>query len=62
MKNMLKPRKNGLKNQDQVKKILGVPEGVRVVNLLTLGYPEKLGPKTGRKPLSEIVFYDKYTL
>jgi len=46
--------------QDQVKEILGVPESVRVVNLLTLGYPEKLGPKTGRKPLSEIVCYDKY--
>jgi len=47
--------------QDQVKEILGVPEGVRIVNLLTLGYPEKLGPKTGRKPLSEIVCYDKYS-
>ena len=46
--------------QDQVKEILGVPEGVRVVNLLTLGYPEKLGLKTRRKPLSEIVCYDKY--
>ena len=47
--------------QEQVKEILGVPEGVRIVNLLTLGYPEKLGPKTGRKPLSEIVCYDKYS-
>jgi len=47
--------------QDQVKKILGVPEGVRVVNLLILGYSKKLGPKIGRKPLSEIVCYDKYT-
>jgi len=48
--------------QDQVKEILGVPEGVRIVNLLTLGYPKKLGPKTGRKPLSEIICYDKYSL
>ena len=47
--------------QDQVKEILGVPEGVRVVNLLTLGYPKELGPKTGRKPLSEIVCYNKYS-
>lgn len=46
--------------QDQVKDILGVPEGVRIVDLLTLGYPEKLGTKTGRKLLSEIVCYDKY--
>ncbi len=47
--------------QDQVKEILGVPEGVCIVNLLTLGYPEELKPKTGRKPLSEIVCYDKYS-
>ena len=48
--------------QDQVKEILSIPEGVRIVDLLTLGYPEKLGTKTGRKPLSEIVCYDKYAL
>jgi nitroreductase len=47
--------------QDQVKEILGVPEDVRIVNLLTLGYPKKLGPKNGRKPLSEIVCYNKYS-
>jgi len=47
--------------QEQVKEILGVPEGVRIVNLLTLGYPKELGPKTGRKSLSEIVCYDKYS-
>ena len=47
--------------QDEVKEILDVPEGVRVVNLLTLGYPKKLGTKTGRKPLSEIICYNKYT-
>jgi len=47
--------------QDQVKEILGVPERVRIVNLLILGYPKKLGLKTGRKPLSEIICYDKYT-
>lgn len=48
--------------QEQVKEILGVPEDVRIVNLLTLGYPKKLETKTGRKPLSEIICYDKYSL
>ena len=38
---MQKPQKNGLKNQDQVKEILDIPEGVFIVNLLTLGYPKK---------------------
>ena len=46
--------------QEQVKEILGVPKGVRIVNLLTLGYPKELGVRRGRKPLSEIVCYDKY--
>ena len=48
--------------QDQVKEILGVPENVRIVVLMSVGYPKELGSKTGRKPLSEIVCYDKYTL
>ncbi|MBE3091261.1 MAG: nitroreductase family protein, partial [Candidatus Atribacteria bacterium] len=41
--------------QDQVKEILGVPEDVRVVSLMPLGYPKELGTKTERKPLSEII-------
>ncbi len=58
---MQKPQKNGLKNQDQVKEILGVPEGVRIVSIMPLGYPKGLGTKTERKLLSEIICYDKYT-
>jgi len=47
--------------QEQVKEILGVPEDVRVVAVMPLGYPKKLGSKTGRKSLSEIICYNKYT-
>jgi len=47
--------------QDQVKEILGVPEDVRIVSLMPLGYPKELGTKTERKPLSEIICYNKYT-
>ncbi|MFH1938958.1 MAG: nitroreductase family protein [bacterium] len=46
--------------QDQVKEILGVPEDVRIVSLMPLGYPKELGTKTERKPLSEIICYNKY--
>jgi len=46
--------------QKQVKEILGVPENVRIVSIMPLGYPKELGTKTERKPLSEIVCYDKY--
>jgi len=46
--------------QDQVKEILGVPQNVRIVSLMPVGYPKELGNKTGRKPLSEIICYNKY--
>jgi len=47
--------------QDQVKEILDVPEDVRVVALMPVGYPKELKNKKGRKPLSEIICYNKYT-
>jgi len=48
--------------QDQVKEILGVPEEVRIVSLMSVGYPKELGNKKGRKLLSEIICYNKYNL
>jgi len=43
-----------------VKDILGVPEDVRVVALTPVGYPAVEGDERGRKPLSEVVCYNKY--
>lgn len=43
-----------------VKDLLEVPEDVRVVAITPLGYPAAEGRLRGRKPLSEIVCYDKY--
>jgi len=51
----------GVYSQDQVKEILGVPENVRIVALMPVGYPKELKSKRGRKPLSEIICYNKYT-
>jgi nitroreductase len=45
-----------------VAKILGVPEGVCVVSMTPLGYPDEEPPVRPRKELSEIVFHDKYGL
>ncbi len=43
-----------------IKKVLGIPEHVRVVAVTPLGYPDETpGPKT-RKNLSEIVHYDRF--
>lgn len=44
--------------EDRVKPILGIPEDVRVVVLLPLGYPSVEPGAPGRKPLEEIVCYD----
>ena len=55
----------GAFNEDKVKEILGVPEDVRVVALLPLGYPAETAKNAKdmpmhkpRKPLDEIVVYD----
>jgi nitroreductase len=50
----------GAYNERKVKELLDVPRNLRVVSLLTLGYPdERAGPKY-RKDLDEIVHYQKY--
>ncbi len=46
--------------EDQVKTILGVPEDVRVVALLPLGYPAGTARPTPRKDLEEVVAYDHW--
>ncbi len=43
-----------------VKDLLGIPENIRVVALTPLGYPDKDTVKRKRKPLPEIICYDKY--
>lgn len=46
--------------EDRVKQILGIPDQVRVVALLPLGYPEEQPAARPRKSLSEIVSYDSW--
>jgi len=46
--------------EDRVRKLLDVPEDVRVVELLTLGYPaDKPKPKS-REPIENIACYEKW--
>lgn len=40
--------------------ILGVPEGIRVVELIPLGHPAEQLEGPGRKELGEIVFHERY--
>ena len=47
--------------EDQVKKLLDIPEeNVRVVGLLTLGYPAVEARTKIRKPLEKIVSHEKW--
>ena len=48
----------GAFDEDRIKKILGVPEKIRVVIMLTLGYPAESPSARPRKKLEEIVAYD----
>ena len=46
---------------DQVKQILGIPESVPIVELLTLGYPAKTPQSTERLSLGEIVKHERWS-
>jgi nitroreductase len=50
----------GAFKQDEVKKLLGIPEEVRVVALLPIGYPDASSAPKPRKSLEEIAAYDKW--
>jgi nitroreductase len=47
--------------EEKIKKILEIPEDIRLVSVIALGYPAKVPSKTPRKPLEEIVYLDKYS-
>ena len=45
---------------DEVKKLLGIPEGWMVVALITFGYPAEEPDSRPKKPLEEIVSHDRF--
>lgn len=51
----------GAFKQDEVKRLLDIPESACVVELLTLGYPAQQPAPRSRKPLTEIVCYDRWS-
>jgi nitroreductase len=52
----------GAFDEKKVKEILNIPSYVRVVVLLTLGYPSEIPRPTPRKSLSEIVMWEKWSI
>jgi nitroreductase len=50
----------GAFDEKMVKELLNIPETVRVVQLLTIGYPSEIPRPTSRKSLDEIVMREKW--
>lgn len=50
----------GAFNEEKVKELLDVPENLRVVSLLTLGYPGEKPRANPRRKLRQIIHYEKY--
>jgi nitroreductase len=50
----------GAFDEKKVKKILNIPESVRVVMLLSIGYPKVIPEPTPRKKLEEITMLEEW--
>jgi nitroreductase len=50
----------GAFNQEMVKNLLGIPVNCKVVQLLALGVPAEDGRPKDRKPIEQLVCYEKY--
>ena len=50
----------GAFQEDEVKEILKIPESVRVVAVIPLGYPNQPPSQRARKDLDQIVCFEKY--
>ena len=50
----------GAYSEHRAKQLLGIPDHLRVVSFLTLGYPDEEPRPKRRKALDEIVHYDRY--
>jgi len=49
-----------LRNIEEIRSILGIPENVIPVAIIALGYPDESPSPKPRKPLEELVFMNKY--
>ncbi len=48
-------------DQKGCREILGVPENATIIEMLTLGYPAETPAPKSRKPMNEVVCYEKYS-
>lgn len=50
----------GLFDEEKIKQIIGLPESMSVLGLITLGYPEGETPAASRLEIDNIVSYESY--
>jgi nitroreductase len=50
----------GAFHQGLVREVLGIPESAKVIGVMTLGYPADAPRPKSRKPVGEIVCYDRW--
>ena len=50
----------GAFHDEEVSKILGLPDHVRPVGIINLGYPNERPSKLGRIPVEELVHHEKW--
>jgi nitroreductase len=46
--------------EDEVKKLLGIPDNLKVICLITFGYPAETPPPESKKSFEEVVHYNKF--
>ncbi len=51
----------GAFSENEVRKVLGIPDHVRVVELLPIGYPQSEPPARSRKAFDEVVVWEKWS-
>ena len=50
----------GAFNEEEARKILEIPEGVRPVAIIPVGYPAEKPSARNRRPLNQIIHYEKF--
>ncbi len=45
---------------DEMRRMLGVPEGYRLVSLLSVGYPADEAPPRRKRPLEEVLHWERF--
>jgi len=47
-------------DEAKAKTVLGIPQDVRIVELMSIGYPEQMPPATSRKSIKDLIGWDSW--